>query len=63
MGSEMCIRDSLIILLIPFVVTTFAVYYKMDVKLKQTVVSEGQIQYELGKRKNSGKSPFVAFIY
>ena len=46
-------------LLIPFIVTTFAVYYKMDVNLKQTLVSEGKFQCELGKRKNSGKSPFV----
>ena len=36
--------------------------HKMDVKVEEILVSEGQINCELEMRKNSGKSLFVALI-
>ena len=50
-------------ILMLFSATTFAVYYKMELKLKEEQQSkEGKIQYDLQKRKNSGKSIFLVFL-
>ena len=51
-----------IAILILFLATTFAVYYKMDLKLKEEQQSkEGKSQCDLQKRKNSGKSISLIF--